>query len=86
MGLSARDPALLKGGEGRRYDKDDSLCGGTLSAAATRNLFRKKDFIHNGRGCEKRGHILKEELHVCRAGDFFKMHLNGKGPICSFYD
>lgn len=46
---------------GGRHDKDDSLCGGTLSAAATRNLFRKKDFLHNGGGCEKRGHILKEE-------------------------
>lgn len=56
---TARDPALLTGKGG--YDKDDSLCGGTLSAAATRNLFRKKqDFIHNGRGCEERGHILKE--------------------------
>lgn len=43
------------------HDKDDSLCGGTLSAAVTRNLFRKKqDFIHNSRGCEERGHILKE--------------------------
>lgn len=58
-----RLPEILlhsNGGEGRRNDKDDSLCGGTLSAAATRNLFRKKDFIHNGGGCEKRGHILKE--------------------------
>lgn len=64
MGPTARDPALLtevEGKVGRGHDKDDSLCGGTLSAAATRNLFRKKqDFIHNGRGCEERGHILKE--------------------------
>lgn len=51
--------AIRVGGGG--YDKDDSLCGGTLSTAATRNLLRKKqDFIHNGCGCEERGHILKE--------------------------
>lgn len=28
------------------YDKDDSLCGGTLSAAATRNLFRKNRILY----------------------------------------
>lgn len=33
------------GGEGG-YDKDDSLCGGTLSAAATRNLFRKNRILY----------------------------------------
>lgn len=27
-------------------DKDDSLCGGTLSAAATRNLFRKNRILY----------------------------------------
>lgn len=33
------------GGKGG-YDKDDSLCGGTLSAAATRNLFRKNRILY----------------------------------------
>lgn len=28
------------------YDKDDSLCGGTLSAAVTRNLFRKNRILY----------------------------------------
>lgn len=36
------------GGEGGKGgdDKDDSLCGGTLSAAATRNLFRKNWILY----------------------------------------
>lgn len=52
-GPTAKDPALLtevegggcvEGGGGD--DKDDSLCGGTLSAAATRNLFRKNRILY----------------------------------------
>lgn len=51
-GPTAKDPALLtevEGGgcvEGGGDDKDDSLCGGTLSAAATRNLFRKNRILY----------------------------------------
>lgn len=46
-GPTARDPALLTEVEGRGgYDKDDSLCGGTLSTAATRNLFRKNRILY----------------------------------------
>lgn len=44
VGLTARDPALLT--EVGGYDKDDSLCGGTLSAAVTRNLFRKNRILY----------------------------------------
>lgn len=46
MGPTARDPALLTEVEGGGYDKDDSLCGGTLSAAVTRNLFRKNRILY----------------------------------------
>lgn len=51
-GPTAKDPALLTEVEGGGVcggwgdDKDDSLCGGTLSAAATRNLFRKNRILY----------------------------------------
>lgn len=46
-GPTASDPAFLTEVEERGgYDKDDSLCGGTLSAAATRNLFRKNRILY----------------------------------------
>lgn len=74
---TAKDPSLLtKGG-----DKDDSLCGGTLSVTASRNLFRKNRILYTMIVGVKKGGTLKK-ASLCMALVVLNSHLHGDGPIC----
>ena len=65
IGPTARDPALLtevewRGREGGVWQRRQLVWGNIVCGCDSKSFQEKQDFIHNGRGCEERGHILKE--------------------------
>lgn len=54
----------------RGDDKDDSLCGGTLSVTASRNLFRKTGFYTQWSWVWRKGAHKKKNIFVYGASGF----------------
>jgi hypothetical protein len=66
---------------GEGDDKYNSLCGGTLSVAVSRNLFRKNRILYTMIVGVKKGGTWKK-ASLCMALVVLNSHLHGDGPIC----